>query len=62
MKLNSEKILKLKKLHGLTYQQIANRMGLKHRQHVFDYIKNKRLSGAEKFAKVFGIDPKDLII
>lgn len=61
MKLDTEKIKRLKDAAGLTYADLAKRMGLKSRQHVFDYITNERITGAEKFAKVFGVDAKDLI-
>ena len=61
MKLDTQKIKRMKKAAGLTWLQIAEKMGLKSRQAVYDLILNKRLSGAERFAKVFGLDPKDLI-
>ena len=61
MKLDTDKIKRLKEAQNLTYQDIANKMGLKSRQHVYDYIKFERISGAEKFAKVFGVNPIDLI-
>ena len=61
MKLDTEKIKRLKEARGITYREIAKLMGLNSRQHVFDFIKFKRITGAEKFAKVFGVDPKDLI-
>jgi len=61
MKLDIEKIKRLKKSRNLTYQDIADMMGFKSRQHVYEYIRYARITGAEKFAKVFGLDPKDLI-
>ena len=61
MKLNVKKIKELKKAQNLTYDEIAERMGLNSKQHVYDYIANERVTGAEKFAKVFGIDPIELI-
>ena len=62
MKLNVKKIKQLKKKSGLTYQDIAKLGGLKSRQHVYDYILNARLSGADFFGKIFKIPPKDLIL
>jgi len=62
MKLNTKKIIRLKKAQNLTWQQLANKMGLKSRQHAYDYILNKRVTGAEKFAKALGVDTQDLII
>jgi transcriptional regulator with XRE-family HTH domain len=59
--LDTDKIERLKKLHGYTYDDLARKMGLNSRQHVYDYIKHKRIAGAVKFAEIFGVDPKDLI-
>ena len=61
MKLDTDKIKRLKKSRNLTYQDIAGLMGFNSRQHVYEYIRHKRISGAEKFAKIFGVDAKDLI-
>lgn len=61
MELNSKKIKNMKLAAGYTWQQIAEKMGLNSRQAVYDLILNKRLKSAEKFARVFGVDPKDLI-
>jgi len=61
MELDTEKIKRLKESAGMTWAQIAGLMGLKTRQAAYDLILNKRITGAEKFAKVFGLDPKDLI-
>ena len=61
MELDIDKIKRLKEARGLTYQDLAKLMGFNTRQNVFELIRHKRLSGAEKFAKVFGVDAKDLI-
>lgn len=61
MELNTEKILEIKAVMGFTYQDLADRMGFKHRQQVHDLIKQKRIWAADKFAKVFNMDPRDLI-
>ena len=52
MKLDIEKIKRLKEARNLSYEDLAKLMGLNSRQHVFDYIRHERISGAEKFAKV----------
>lgn len=61
MELDTDKIKRLKTAAGFTWQEIADKMGLPTRQSVYDYIFNKRLKSADKFAKIFGVDPKDLI-
>jgi len=62
MKLNVEKIRRLKKAQNLTWQEIAHKMGANSRQYVYEYVRHERITGAEKFAKVFGINAIDLII
>jgi len=61
MRLNTEKIRRLKEAQGLTWQQIADKMGANSRQYVYEYVRHERVTGAEKFAKVFGVEPIDLI-
>lgn len=62
MKLNVKKIKRLKKKSGLTWQAIAEKGGKKSRQHAYSFITTKRLSGAEFFARIFKVKPKDLIL
>jgi len=61
MKLNVKKIRQLKKAKGLTWNEIARLAGLNSRQAIFHFVRYERISGAELFAKVFKINPKDLI-
>ena len=61
MKLNIEKIeLELGRIDK-SYYWLAKEMG-RSIQAVMYWIHNKSLSGAEPIAKVFGIDPKDLVV
>ena len=61
MELNQDKILQLKKAWRLTWDDIAEQGNLNSRQHAFLKWKNKSVRAAEFFAKVFNMDPKDLI-
>lgn len=62
LKLNSNKVKKIKRKLGLTWDDIA-KMGGKHsKQAVYDYVLNERVSGAVFFAKVFKCKPKDLVV
>jgi hypothetical protein len=62
MKLNRNKIYQLKKAFGLTWAQIAEAGGLKFRQHAYDKCKRGSLpDSAEFFARIFNLDPKDLV-
>jgi transcriptional regulator with XRE-family HTH domain len=61
MKLDSKKVRRLKKLHKLTWQQIAQKTGLKTRQAAFQIVSKERIGGADVFAKLFKLDPRDLI-
>jgi len=61
MILDSEKIKELLKQKGLTYQDVADQCGLKCKQNVNYYLASKSIKGAEIFAKVLDVNPKDLI-
>ena len=61
MELDTEKIKQLLKQKGLTYQNVAERAGLKCRQNINYYLASKSLKGAEVFARVLNVNPKDLI-
>ena len=61
MKLNKEKIIKIKLALGLTWQEIADRGGANTRQSAYLKYKEGSALQAEYFGKVFGIKPKDLI-
>ncbi|MCJ7507858.1 MAG: hypothetical protein MUO85_03905 [candidate division Zixibacteria bacterium] len=61
MELNIKKIKKEIKRLGLSYQDIADKCKLNSRQQIYYYLKSKSLKGAEIFAKILDIDPKDLI-
>jgi len=60
MKLNKDKIKKLKAESGLTWADIARIGELPRRQDAHQKIKSVKNSGF--FAKVFNVDEKELII
>jgi len=61
MKLNTKKITKIKSALGLTWDDIAKKGGLKSRQHAWEHFNRGSIKSAEFFAKIFNINPKDLI-
>ena len=61
MILDTEKIKQLLKQKGMTYQDVAEQTGLKCKQNVNYYLASKSIKGAEIFAKVLNVNPKDLI-
>lgn len=64
MKLNIEKIEKERQRLGLSNEDVANLLGIT-RQGWYDFIsrpENKTLVGVAKVAKIFDLDPKDLLI
>ena len=61
MELNVDKIIQIKRTIGLTWQEIAKIGGLKSRQHALSKCNKRSLRSAEFFAKIFHMDPKDLI-
>ena len=62
LRLNSNKVKKIKQKLGLTWEDIAKMGGKKSKQAVYDYVLKERVSGAVFFAKVFKCKPKDLIV
>ena len=61
MKLNTQKIEFEKKRLGIeTNADLARQMGVD-RQLVFYWLKTKTVKAAERFAKFFRLEPKDLI-
>jgi len=62
MELNIEKIKNELRRLGWSYDDLARAAGLNSRQLVHYYMRSKSIGGAEIFGKVFGIDPKDLIV
>ena len=61
IKLNIDKIEFERKRLGLKKAELARKMGIS-RQLLNDTMKKKQLFHVDKFARVFKIDPKDLII
>ena len=61
MELDTEKIQRIKEALGLSWKDIADKGGLRFRQHAWDKFNRKSIKSAEFFGKVFNIDPKDLI-
>ena len=62
LKLNKEKIKKLKELHDLSWQDIADMGNLNSRQNAFaKYANGGVVKSAEFFGKIFNMRPKDLI-
>lgn len=61
MKLDTEKIRTLKREANLTWDDIARIGGLEHRQTAYDKWARGNPAAAEFFARVFDIEPKDLV-
>ena len=61
MKLDKEKIQRLKKVYGFTWADISKAGKLKSRQAAFYKWRDGSALQAQFFAKVFDLDPKDLI-
>jgi len=61
MKLNKKKIENIKNAMGLTWEDVASKGKLKTRQAAYFKWRNGSALQAEFFAKIFNIDPKDLI-
>ena len=61
MELDVDKITRLRQAQGMTLKDVADRMGLKTRQHVKVLLDYKNPRNAERFAKVFGVDPMYLL-
>jgi hypothetical protein len=61
MELNTEKIDQLRIVFGYTWQDIADKGGLKSRQHAWEKFKRRSIKSADFFAKIFNMNPKDLI-
>ena len=62
MKLNAEKINLQRQKQNLTWEQVAKLGGLSSRQQAHRKWKNKNVKSAEFFAKVLGVDAKELIM
>ena len=61
LKLNVEKIRIEMDRAGIDEIELASRWGMT-RQGVYDFLQRRPITQAERFAKVFGLDPKDLIV
>lgn len=54
-KLDSEAIYKLKDAHGLTWTEIAERIGAKSRQQVYEAVKNESPLMIVPLSNLFGV-------
>jgi len=61
MELNIEKIHRIKKVLGLTWEDISDLGGLGSRQAAYEKCKPSNLRAAEFFGKIFNIDPLKLL-
>ena len=61
LKLNTQKIKTEMDRVGISEAQLADKWGVS-RQAVWDFFNRRPITQADRFAKEFGLDPKDLIV